>query len=823
MDFLPNIDGIPQEMKEHDQWVMWKLISKKGENKPRKVPYTVDNFEASTDKPTTWSTFDACIKALDTGLYHGIGFVFSCDDDYVGIDWDNVRNQETGEFDEDIYQEILLLESYAEVSQSGKGAHVICKGKKPSNNRCRSGPREMYDQGRFFVMTGQHLPETPKTINYAPVEALKAIYDKIDKPKDNLNKFPQSVISESPSMEDNEILSLLFGSAIADKFKPLWEGSTSTYPSASEADLGIANYISFYTQDESQVERLMRMSSLDRSKWDTHPTYLKNTIKKAIDGLTEKYTPVTEKRDHVTEQLIIEDIIKAYPQEVLKTAYDILYKGDPAQFIRDTFGKRHLGDESIIWSCLLAAASMFISNTRGLHVKISGDKGTGKSDAFDKCIHLLPPRFILNSSMSAKKMYYDKKATPRRINILDDDDSNEDQVNTIKKITSNFQERIKHGTVINGKSMDLEAPERQVFFINSVNGINDDQMADRFVLLDTKNDFNHLEKVADFILDSEVCRFDYSDFDVQVCRCIYDILSAKDYEILIPYAKAIKLADKTKLRNIKKFLDMIRSCCLYKVFQREEKNGVYFATLEDFERAISIYSMSADSNATQLTRKELEYLQYFIEQNNKVRYPTKNTQYPASVTIAQLVKHFGVGKTAVRNILHGKDGKSGLTSKVQINWENTDKKIDEDERQKLNSYLYYGTEDFNKYAKFAVIDMNNLQNCLSKFFEDFDKAYNDTLSPSYHQGITSEKVIDETIIEDHITNPYLHNIENSIVVDDKRDNTLSPVDISLSSREKVTPPCTEEDASASPVTLTRYQLGDIRCQGDTNLQENVFK
>jgi hypothetical protein len=46
------------------------------------------------------------------------------------------------------------LNSYTEVSQSGKGWHVIVKGNLPAG-RNRAGRVEMYDTGRFFVMTGK--------------------------------------------------------------------------------------------------------------------------------------------------------------------------------------------------------------------------------------------------------------------------------------------------------------------------------------------------------------------------------------------------------------------------------------------------------------------------------------------------------------------------------------------------------------------------------------------------------------------------------------------------------------------------------------------
>ncbi len=308
MTALINAENIPTELKELDQWVMWKLIQKKGDKKPRKVPYTVNGTEADTTNPKTWNSFKACINALETGAFNGIGFVFSYYDPFMGVDWDNLRDPETGEWDEGTLEEINGFESYAEVSQSGEGAHSICRGVKPGP-KSKRGNYEMYTEKRFFVMTGNHIEGTPITINQSPPEAIKAVYDKIDPPKEVKNSQKDGV--ESCSMEDKKILSLLMGSAIADKFESLWNGSISGYPSNSEADQALANYIAFYTQDEAQIKRMMRSSGLVRSKWDTHPTYLVGTIQNAINGLTEWYVPPSKKNEPMTNEDGIDEISTA--------------------------------------------------------------------------------------------------------------------------------------------------------------------------------------------------------------------------------------------------------------------------------------------------------------------------------------------------------------------------------------------------------------------------------------------------------------------------------------------------------------------------------
>jgi putative DNA primase/helicase len=49
------------------------------------------------------------------------------------------------------------LDSYTELSPSGKGVHVIAKGQIPHGGR--RGAVEMYCQDRFFTVTGHVLGE----------------------------------------------------------------------------------------------------------------------------------------------------------------------------------------------------------------------------------------------------------------------------------------------------------------------------------------------------------------------------------------------------------------------------------------------------------------------------------------------------------------------------------------------------------------------------------------------------------------------------------------------------------------------------------------
>jgi len=180
-----NAEGYPSELKAYDQWVLWKL-EEQTEGKQKKIPYTTSGYKASTTNPESWSSFDKVFETYQksAGIYSGLGFVFSEEDPFIGLDWDHIRDSTTGEFNQEIMEEITSLNNYTEISQSGQGFHVIAIGTIPGPGN-QSGCREMYASKRFFAITGGHLIVTPYTVNEASYEAIKAIYNKMIQPKEN--------------------------------------------------------------------------------------------------------------------------------------------------------------------------------------------------------------------------------------------------------------------------------------------------------------------------------------------------------------------------------------------------------------------------------------------------------------------------------------------------------------------------------------------------------------------------------------------------------------------------------------------------------------
>lgn len=155
--------GLPQELRDRDQWVVWLSVPRPGRLKPDKVPfqpYLKKRVPARINDPRTWGSFGAAITVYEFGrdpLYDGISYAITPADNMTFVDLDNVRDPETAIVQDwacDLLEE--LRATYIELSPSGKGLHALVKGRLPRDGRRRSmsGQLEMYDSGRFATMTG---------------------------------------------------------------------------------------------------------------------------------------------------------------------------------------------------------------------------------------------------------------------------------------------------------------------------------------------------------------------------------------------------------------------------------------------------------------------------------------------------------------------------------------------------------------------------------------------------------------------------------------------------------------------------------------------
>lgn len=246
--------NIPNEMRAFNQWVVWRYEDRDAD-KPTKVPYSpATGRMASVTDPSTWASYDAAVAALQTNWYAGIGFVLTDADPYTFIDLDDTKGDQSA-LDRQI-KVFNEFDSYAELSPSGAGLHIIVKGKVPSGRR-RSFI-EVYSSQRYMTMTGQVYRNAP--INEHN-ELLQVLHSQMSEGK-NAAAFYAGL--EKAKSSDEAVLEMAGRAANAEKFNDLfYDGNWQKYyPSQSEADFALVDILAFYSENRAQVQNLFLRSKL---------------------------------------------------------------------------------------------------------------------------------------------------------------------------------------------------------------------------------------------------------------------------------------------------------------------------------------------------------------------------------------------------------------------------------------------------------------------------------------------------------------------------------------------------------------------------------
>jgi len=268
-----SFERIPSELQALKQWIVWKYEDI-GAAKPTKVPYNPHTGEkASVSDPNSWTNFaDVCRLCFN---YSGIGFVFTSADNYAGIDLDFTTDYEALKHQQVIFEK---FDSYSERSPSGKGLHIIVKGKVLSGRRRSSV--EIYSEGRFFTFTGDVFHDKPIAERQ---ELLDVLWYEMGK-----GKIAASVYAGNPNetLSDAEVIQSCLSAVNGDKFRTLIEGQwANSYPSQSEADLAFFNFVAFYTQSRNQIARLFLASALGQRDKAKRHAYIDYNTNKAFDQL----------------------------------------------------------------------------------------------------------------------------------------------------------------------------------------------------------------------------------------------------------------------------------------------------------------------------------------------------------------------------------------------------------------------------------------------------------------------------------------------------------------------------------------------------------
>src|SRR6266581_6451317 len=237
--------GLLSELTPYPQFVVWKYVVEQGKLKKR--PFNPRTHAAArTNDPTTWARVEPSLKALGTGRYNGIGFVFSETDPFTGTDLDACVSKD-GSIAAWAQEIITTLSSYTEYSPSKLGVHILTQATLPGAGR-KIGTVEMYAKDRFFTLTTDQVPGTPAMIADR-TQAIQALYQRIAPPVP-----PERIQNTRGGVGSGSALTELPPEARHDPLlQQLLRGDTTGFQSPSNADFVLALKLLHWTGDNIEL------------------------------------------------------------------------------------------------------------------------------------------------------------------------------------------------------------------------------------------------------------------------------------------------------------------------------------------------------------------------------------------------------------------------------------------------------------------------------------------------------------------------------------------------------------------------------------------
>lgn len=160
--------AIPDDLKAQKRWAPWRAVWDERRGKWDKVPHRADRPEygLSSARPERWYTFSTAMAALDRhpDKFSGLGYCITGQSGLVMIDLDGCV--EDGEPSAWAWEIVRLVDSYTEVSPSGRGLRIIARGESDRDWTAHDHGIELYagHAARFLTITGNHLLGAPAAI-----------------------------------------------------------------------------------------------------------------------------------------------------------------------------------------------------------------------------------------------------------------------------------------------------------------------------------------------------------------------------------------------------------------------------------------------------------------------------------------------------------------------------------------------------------------------------------------------------------------------------------------------------------------------------------
>jgi hypothetical protein len=344
-------------------------------------------------------------------------------------------------------------------------------------------------------------------------------------------------------------------------------------------------------------------------------------------------------------------------EAITSKAMDILKTGDPLNFIIDSCKRFVLGGETACKKLCCCIATQDIKQSAGLHPRLSGESGMGKSLITLVFAHHLPPEIVSVGSSSNLAVFYHDEGN-RIFRILDDyvAGGNETIDTIIKQTSTVYHQVYAHKTVKDMEPATLYIGSEQTWAITAVDASQDIQVLNRQIPINVDDS----EKLTIDVNKSTIERYAsgreqfFMDETVQVCREMWRILRSEGYiSVKVPYGDRIDWLDNSNRRNPSIFMDLVISHTAINRYQREkDQDDCYLSTEEDFFAAEDLFKdKDAEELVKRLTKKERELAE-------------KITFYKTGASRDTLAQEMKVSANRISQLIHGEKNKGGLISKM---------------------------------------------------------------------------------------------------------------------------------------------------------------
>lgn len=337
------MQALPQALTplaQYKQFIIYKTVPKSDRpGKTDKLPlHPITGDVTDAHNPNAWLDHQTALQlANQKGQGYGVGFVFTATDPFYFVDIDNCLQADNTWSPTAIDLCTRLAGAAVEVSQSGKGLHIIGTADNIPPHGCRNKAKglELYHEGRFVALTGTHAIGSAATnLNGAFTSLVNDYFP----PASHLATRPHDWTTaprpdwHGPTDDDQLITKMLHaggniaGQVFGNKASlvDLWHADIfalnrafpDTYGQraydASSADAALASHLAFWAGgDCARIERLMRRSGLLREKWDQHTSYLQRTIVGAVSRCNNVYSDIP--KQHATAEQPVDTSVLTMP------------------------------------------------------------------------------------------------------------------------------------------------------------------------------------------------------------------------------------------------------------------------------------------------------------------------------------------------------------------------------------------------------------------------------------------------------------------------------------------------------------------------------